>query len=192
MCGRFLLETEIDDLMRYYNIANAADFSIEHKTVFPSQSTPVIIRHDEENRIGTMNWGFIIPGVKKLIINSRVETIFEKKSFKSSVENRRCIVPATAFLEWKDKLPYTVKLENKMPMSFAGIYKKHTDENGISAWQFSILTRESNESMKPLHERMPLMLPDQTFETWMDPKTSLDEIHHMLHFDIGTVLWTRY
>ncbi len=189
MCGRFLLETEIDDLMRYYNIANAADFLVEHKTVFPSQSTPVVIRHDDENRIGTMNWGFVISGVKKLIINSRVETIFEKKSFKASVENRRCIVPATAFLEWKDKKPYTVKLEKELPMSFAGIYKKHINESGKSIWQFSILTREANESMMQLHDRMPLMLPIQALETWMDPATSLDEIHHMLTYDIGQVVW---
>lgn len=191
MCGRFLLETEIDDLMRYYNIASAADINIEHKIVYPSQTTPVVIRHDDENRLGKMSWGFVIPGLKKLMINSRVETVFEKKSFKTSIEQRRCIVPASAFLEWKEKQPFTVKLEKGLPMSFAGIYKKHVDESGETIWQFSILTRAANESMVSLHERMPLMLPIQTFETWMDPRTSLDEIHHLLHYDIGTVSWTR-
>jgi putative SOS response-associated peptidase YedK len=190
MCGRFLLEAEIDDLMRYYNIANAADFTIEHKTVYPSQATPVVIRHDAENRMGKMHWGFVIPGVKKLIINSRVESIFEKKSFKASIEQRRCIVPATAFLEWKDKKPYTVKFDEDALMSFAGIYKKHIGETGEPVWQFSILTREANGSMAPLHERMPLMLPSQSFEAWMDPATNLDEIHHLLNHDIGKVLWS--
>lgn len=187
MCGRFLLESDIEDLLTFYKIANDVTFKIQHTTVYPTQQSPVIIKANEENRMGLMEWGFTIEGIKRPIINSRVEGIFQKKSFKKSVESRRCIIPATGFFEWQNKMPHLIK-DTKHPfLSFAGIYQKILDPQGLAKWQFSILTRSANATLSEIHDRMPLILEERYVDEWLSAKTDLHAVHDLLDHDIATL-----
>lgn len=185
MCGRFLLESDVEELLRFYKIANEVSFSIENKVVYPTQLSPVIIERSAKNRMGLMQWGFDIPGLNRPIINSRVEGIFSKKSFKESILTKRCIVPATGFLEWKDKIPHTFKDPHKSFLSFAGIYQKHMDDNGQIKWQFSILTRSASKYMIEVHDRMPLMLTREVVNDWLSAETRMEGLQKLMNFDIG-------
>ena len=191
MCGRFYLDADAEFLLNYYRIQYEPRVIVERPIIYPTQSTPVVIANQGERRLGTMNWGFKIPGSTKPIINSRAETIHEKRLFKEAYEKRRCIVPASGFFEWSDltgqkpKPKYQVSLQDQSLMNMAGIYTKVISDNGQISWHFSIVTREANEDMKTIHPRMPLILGNEALSAWLDMNTPLRQIDELLQTDIG-------
>lgn len=101
MCGRFLLESEVEDLVARYN----AEYSLDvYKSgeIFPSENPITVVSENNENVLKVMKWGFPMRGSKRLIINARSETALEKPMFKSPLLQRRCIIPANAFLNGKE------------------------------------------------------------------------------------------
>ncbi|SHI85047.1 SOS response-associated peptidase [Lutispora thermophila] len=167
MCGRFLLESEVEDLVARYN----AEYSMENYKsgeVFPSENPLTVIKAEDEIKLMPMRWGLPIDNSKRLIINARVETVDKKPMFKSSFLRRRCIVPANAFFEWKSqgskKLKHQINKNGEQIFSIAAIY----DDNG-----FVILTMDSTEKMKNIHNRMPLILSREEESIWLDTTTDL-------------------
>lgn len=191
MCGRFYLDADAEFLLNYYRIQYEPRVIVEHPIIYPTQNSPVIIDSNGERRIGMMQWGFKIPGASKPIINSRAESIHEKRLFKEAYEKRRCIVPASGFFEWSDltqqkpKPKYQVTVKDEPLMSMAGIYTKSVAEDGQISWLFTIVTREANEDMKVIHPRMPLILGNDALSAWLDIKTPLSQIDELLKTDIG-------
>ena len=117
-------------------------------------------------------WGF--PGFdkKKLIINARAEGIEKKPTFAESVLTRRCVLPASGFYEWdrsKEKVTFT--LTDEPVIYLAGIYRPYGPEN-----RFVIITREANESMLPVHDRMPLMIRPRDVRDWLHDADRMRDI----------------
>ena len=116
----------------------------------------------EEIRVSSMFWG-IYRNDKKLVINARAESVFEKSYFSDSIVNRRLIIPAAGFYEWdKDKNKVSFFRKDKKPIYLAGFYQ--LSENKDS---FVILTTAANESMIKVHDRMPLMIEKQNVMDWL-------------------------
>ena len=113
---------------------------------------------------------------KGVIINARAETVFEKKTFRDSVINRRCVIPSTGFYEWDSaRRKYLFRLEGTNTLYMAGIYSYYQDEP-----RFVILTTQANDSMKDVHNRMPLVIYKSEIETWiMDDKATGDILHRV-------------
>ena len=162
MCGRFSLDTDINDLfLRYSIIEKLIDFK-PREEVFPSQICPVVL-NDRENKIVEMKWGFKTSFSKNLIINARSETVYEKPTFKESFLSRRCIIPATNYYEWEvvdnKKVKRRIGLKGISIISLAGIYN-----NG----NFTILTTNAHRDIEYVHNRMPVIIPMKSEAIWLD------------------------
>ena len=182
MCGRFLLESEVEDLVARYN----AEYSLDvYKSgeIFPSENPITVVSENNKNVLKVMKWGFPMRGSKKLIINARSETALEKPMFKSSLLQRRCIIPANAFYEWKEdkgkKIKHRIGKNHADIFSIAGIYNIFKDENTIYEAS-TILTLNASGAMKSIHDRMPLILDREEEELWLDHKSAITFVESIL------------
>jgi putative SOS response-associated peptidase YedK len=117
------------------------------------------------------------------MINARGETITEKPSFRSAFKERRCLIPANGFYEWKkegkSKQPYYFQQIDQQPFSFGGIWEEWSDQAaGETIVSCSIITSDSNSLVAPIHNRMPVIIPQQQYDEWL--KGDSQEQHHLL------------
>jgi putative SOS response-associated peptidase YedK len=124
-----------------------------------------------------MHWGLIPswaadPSIGNRMINARAETLTDLPSFKPLVDRRRCIIPADGFYEWrkegKRKVPMWVHLKTKEPFGFAGLWDVWRKPDGGKVESFTIITTEPNELVRPIHNRMPVILRREDEEQWLD------------------------
>jgi putative SOS response-associated peptidase YedK len=144
--------------------------------VAPTQDIPVIRSTEAGRELTWMRWGFIPAWSKDansgpLLINARAETAAEKSAFRSAFKSRRCLIPADGFFEWKragnKKQPYHLRRADDRPFAFAGLWE---------TWQAiescTILTTDANELIKPLHDRMPVILSPNDYADWLNPNAN--------------------
>ena len=111
----------------------------------------------------------------KLQINARAETLAGKPTFRDSYKNRRCLVLADGFYEWRenekknDKTPFRFILKGGEPFAFAGLWDNWRKPDGSTLLSFAIITTEPNELIRPIHNRMPVILHQEHEELWLDP-----------------------
>jgi putative SOS response-associated peptidase YedK len=156
-------------------------FDSKVKNGFSHPMMPVITPENLEN-FSVMSWGLIpswarkdIETLRKNTLNARGETVFEKPSFKGPILRKRCLVPASYFVEWqhneKEKIPYRIFLKERPFFSFGGIYDLWTNhETGEVIESFSIITTEANPLMAEIHntkKRMPLILSLESEKLWL-------------------------
>jgi putative SOS response-associated peptidase YedK len=112
------------------------------------------------------------PSIGNRTINARAETLTELPSFKNIVDQRRCIIPADGFYEWrkegKHKVPMWVHLKTKDPFALAGLWDVWRKPDGKRLESFTIITTEPNELVRPVHNRMPVILSREDEEQWLD------------------------
>jgi putative SOS response-associated peptidase YedK len=155
----------------------------------PSQALPVITSKQPE-AIQYYNWGLLPFWAKdeksiKRSINARAETITEKPSFHNLLKSKRCLIPADGFFEWqvtpKGKVPHRIMLENEHIFSFAGLYDDWLDQlTGELLHTFTIITTDANDTVKPIHTRMPVILSPEAEELWLDQHEPQDELLSLL------------
>jgi putative SOS response-associated peptidase YedK len=163
---------------------------------FSIPKMPVITNQDPQH-FQFFYWGIIPFWVKKVedaekirtqTMNARAETIFEKPSFRNSIKNKRCLIPADGFYEWRLVLgrnyPYFIHLKNNQLFSFAGIWEEwnnpETDEKFTT---YSIITCEPNNLLRKIHnkkKRMPVIIPRERQDDWIDNSLNQDEIKSFL------------
>ncbi|ANB58338.1 hypothetical protein GFC29_1306 [Anoxybacillus sp. B7M1] len=177
MCGRFSLAADIEQLQALFHFVFPEPLSPRFN-IAPSQAVLTVV---EENgmRIGKMmRWGLVPawandPKIGWKMINARGETVDEKASFRQALKRRRCLILADGFYEWKkegtNKIPYRFTLRNGEPFAFAGLWEKW-DKQGTALYTCTIITTEANELVSPIHERMPVILPPEQHEAWLDAK----------------------
>jgi putative SOS response-associated peptidase YedK len=181
MCGRYRLGRGREAFKKYFGTAEREDFEWSPRfNIAPTQSVPVIRQDASEPKrlLSTMRWG-LIPrwsadtslGAK--LINARSETVAEKPSFLACLRERRCLVPADGFYEWKrnarDRQPYAFTLADESVFAFAGIWDRWRSANGETIESYSILTTTPNAVTSDVHDRMPVMLPREHYDLWLDP-----------------------
>lgn len=181
MCGRFLLTSSMDEVIKRYNIIKNNDEGFTFGEVFPA-STVLMIHESEVRRSEACKWGYFIPTLNKHIINIRYETIGIKNDFKSSFYSKRCIIPANAFFEWKKegnrKKKYKFSLEEQGIISLAGIYNYYVDKSGKAYKGMGIITVPSKGEYTEYHHRMPLIIAKEQENLWLSHNTNeiLDQI----------------
>ncbi len=183
MCGRYSFNVKKDVLKVLLPGVSLPNDWVESLNICPTEQALAIHKVDTME-ISFMRWGFQQNNaIKKDLppfINARSETIFEKVSFKGSVVNRRCIIPADSFYEWKiygkSKIPYRI-LPSKDPVLFmAGIWQTFEYSNHIFS-SFVIVTTESNEDIAFLHNRMPVLLEtEDKRENWLADDATKEEL----------------
>lgn len=179
MCGRYYFGSNVMDEIK--DMVEEADWKLElglfDKDIHPGDKAPVIAagmdgmaspaadsgKLNVKLGIRNMRWGFTGPGGKGLIFNARSESVFEKPMFRESVNRRRAAIPVSWFYEWnKNKEKYTFTRQDSRVLFLAGFYSKYEDGE-----HFVILTTEANQSMAPVHSRMPLVLKKSQVRDWI-------------------------
>lgn len=180
MCGRYYIADEEEiiemrEILREVNqrYANRPELALlKTGEVFPTNVAPVLLADQDVSQAGLMAWGFPRWEGSGVVINARSETAAEKPMFKGSVGSKRCIIPATGFFEWdhaaghtKDK--YLLRQKNSPLLYMAGLYAVFADPHGLAYAAFVILTTEANATVRPIHDRMPLIIESGQTEQWL-------------------------
>ena len=188
MCGRYSL-IYIDDLGKRFRIFIPTLGIRSHYNVAPSQMMPVIVRNEHDEMV-MMQWGLIpnwVKDPKKSMhpVNAKAETLTERPMFCGLLKNRRCLVPASGFYEWrkegKRKIPYYIHLNNSPLFAIAGLYDVWYDACNEPHPTYTIITTNANELVAPLHDRMPVILRQEDEYRWLAGDTPTpDEMKKML------------
>lgn len=180
MCGRYQLKTEakrLAELFRAERVEGAA-LLVPRYNIAPG--TPVLIVRDTPTgrAIEHVRWG-LVPGwaedpkIGYKLINARSETAAQKPGFRGAMKYRRCIVPCSGFYEWKridkkTRQPHHITVQGADVFGLAGLWEMWQDPAGNELETMAILTCAPNEMMADLHDRMPVILPPQAYDGWLD------------------------
>jgi putative SOS response-associated peptidase YedK len=173
MCGRFTLYSSLDDLKKIFGVDAVSGELRPSYNIAPGDEIVAIIRQ-KDRRMGKLHWGLVPPWAKNPsegsgFINARAETLEEKPSFKRAFRKRRCLIPADGFYEWKGKQPwYCIPAAGKL-FGFAGIWEVWRGSNETVYHSCAIITAEADESMREIHDRMPVILKPESIEEWLNP-----------------------
>lgn len=182
MCGRYRFDDGRDsvDVQEIIDEVNRRAPTVPIKVsgeIRPTDVVPVVANNRKLTRaVFPMKWGYTLPN-GQLIINARSETAREKPLFRDGMLHRRCAIPATCYYEWvhsgKAKTKYAICPDNARLFYMAGLYR-------FEAVQpvFAILTREPVDNIAFIHNRMPVILPPESVEDWIDPECPAEEILH--------------
>jgi len=180
MCGRFVQAQSAGSYADYFGATLLVPEALDPSwNVAPTDRVYAVAEHDGERILGTFTWGLIpwyadSPKVAAKHINARAETVASKPAFKDSFERRRCIVPADGFYEWERlesgaKLPHFIHAVDAAPLALAGLWASWRDAEGERVTTCTIVTTKPNDLVGRLHDRMPVVLPADAWEGWLDP-----------------------
>ncbi len=179
MCGRFTLTTDPKKVSEAFNGIEVPSEIPPRYNIAPSQPIAVVANNNPQ-RLEFFRWGLIPswakdPKIGNRMINARAETLAEKPSFKTAYKRRRCLIPADGFYEWrrspvgKTKIPMYIKLHNDELFAFAGLWELWQGPDGSDILSCTIITTSPNELVAEIHNRMPVILPPESYGPWLDP-----------------------
>lgn len=181
MCGRFTLRASASVIAEQFALFELPPFTARFN-IAPSQPVPVIRLQPEkpnpQRELVWLQWGLIpswaeSPALGSRLINARAESAAEKPAFRTAIRRRRCLVIADGFYEWqttdKAKQPYFIHLRDNRPFAFAGMWEAWEGPDRSMLETCTVITTEPNELMRPIHNRMPVILPPDAYATWLNP-----------------------
>lgn len=176
MCGRYLITTEPEAIRALFGYRDLPNFPPRYN-VAPTQPVPIVRIVEGERRFALVRWGLIPPWVKDprtfaLVFNARGESVNEKPAFRNAMKRRRCLFPADGFYEWRvegrGRRPFFVRPTGGGPMAFAGLWETWMGPNGEEMETAAIVTTRANRALSSVHERMPVVVPPEAFDMWLD------------------------
>jgi putative SOS response-associated peptidase YedK len=177
MCGRYAVTTVPETMRALFRYLNNPDFPPRYN-VAPTQPVPIVRIVEGQREFALVRWGLIPAWVKdprtfSLLINARGESALDKPAFRNAMRRRRCLFPADGFYEWKPekggKRPYFVRLKSGQPMAFAGLWEAWMGPNGEEMETAAIVTTAASRALAHIHDRMPVIVPPEAFDFWLDP-----------------------
>jgi putative SOS response-associated peptidase YedK len=192
MCGRFTLRARPELLATLFDLSEVPPLAPRYN-IAPTQPVSAVRAGfgGGEREMTFLTWGLIPSWAKDIsmgarMINARSETVAEKPSFRAAFKYRRCLVPADGFYEWKSisgksKQPYLIHLPDHEPFAIAGLWEHWEGPDGSVIESCTLLTTDANEAVRPLHNRMPVILAQDDYEEWLDPEAQdTDNLRHLL------------
>jgi putative SOS response-associated peptidase YedK len=183
MCGRFTLTADAARLQERFACDLTALPYTPSYNIAPSQEVLALV-NTEENQATYLRWGLIPawatdPRIGHRLINARAETVAEKSSFRQALRQRRCLILADGFYEWQrtdaGKTPMYMRLRDHQPFALAGLWEVWHDTSGTMLTTCTILTTAANDLMRPIHARMPVILPPAAAAVWLDRDVTTPE-----------------
>ncbi|HEY0736836.1 MAG TPA: SOS response-associated peptidase [Herpetosiphonaceae bacterium] len=183
MCGRYTSDgLDVAKVAERFDAQKTLEEFAPNHNIKPTQAAPIVVEKDGEREIQLMQWGLIPfwakdPKIGSKMFNARSETVGEKPAFKSSFKRKRCLVPATGFYEWKaegrGKVPYLFTVGDHEVFGFAGLYDSWKAPSGEVLYTYTIITTRPNDLVAQAHDRMPVILPRDQEQAWLD--TSVED-----------------
>jgi len=176
MCGRYVITSPPAAIRALFGYAEQPNFPARYN-VAPTQPIPIMRLADAQRHFALMRWGLIPAWVKdpkgfSLLINARAESVLDKPAFRNAMRRRRCLIPADGFYEWREtggrKQAFFVRRKDGAPFAFAGLYETWTGPNGEELDTAAIVTTNANRTLSVIHDRMPVILPVEAFDLWLD------------------------
>lgn len=185
MCGRFSLKASVEEIENFFGLADLDDFPPRYN-IAPTQPILMVVAAEPQpegsnrprRRAVLVRWGLIPswakdPASLPLLFNARSETAAQKNAFRAAMRHRRALVPASGFYEWrrdgkKKAQAYWVKPKHGGLVAFAGLMETFLGADGSEIDSGTILTTDANALLAPIHERMPVVIPPEDFERWLD------------------------
>jgi putative SOS response-associated peptidase YedK len=191
MCGRFTLRCDSDILAEYFDVPEVPPLESRYN-IAPTQGVLVVrvLESGGPRTADFLRWGLVPswaddPKAGYRMINARAETVPKSPAYRTAFRKRRCVLAADGFFEWrkegkKKKKPSHFTLADGEPFGIAGLWERW--EKGETPLETcTLLTTEANSLVRPLHDRMPVILPPEHLERWLDPKfDDLDELMDLL------------
>lgn len=188
MCGRFSLGTPATTLAAQFELFEVPAWAPRYN-IAPTQQAPTVLRAPShpDRQFRPYRWGLIPswakdPGIGSQMINARAETVATKPAFRRAFRERRCLILADGFYEWqargRHKQPLFVRLANGRPFAFAGLWERWGGPDGTALDSCAIVTTTANDLLRPLHDRMPVILAPKDYDLWLDP--SLQDVECLL------------
>ncbi|HEX2916944.1 MAG TPA: SOS response-associated peptidase [Edaphobacter sp.] len=175
VCGRYRRKSDKQKIAESFAVKvslDDLDFAPEDD-IAPGSTQPVVFLNEEGARdIAMMYWGFNFP--QRFTFNTRSDSVLKSGLWKSSFEERRCMVPADSFFEWhkihkKNNPKYEITVPGREPFALAGIWSRWKNKAGQTLPTFSILTSEPNEVMAGIHDRQPVIVEPPDYKEWLTP-----------------------
>jgi putative SOS response-associated peptidase YedK len=176
MCGRYMVLSSPEAIRRLFGYPEQPNFPPRYN-VAPTQPVPIVRIVEGRRQFALLRWGLIPPWVKDprkfaLLVNARCESVNDKPAFRNAMRRRRCLVPADGFYDWQDdggrKRPYCVRPKDRGPIAFAGLWETWMGPNGEEMETATIITTAANRELARLHGRMPVIVPPDAFDLWLD------------------------
>lgn len=210
MCGRYLLLSPAEAMRRLFGLLGASPNFPARYNVAPTDMMPVVrLNAARERELALLRWG-LVPGwaeslsVGSRMINARSETVATKGAFRDSFKQRRCLVPADGYYEWKvvdgQRQPYLIRPPADMLMVLAGIWEVWARPQAVETGSprdvgpagqvietYSIVTGPALPPVANTHDRMPIVLEPEGFETWLDPNAAREDLDRLMapdHVDL--------
>ena len=178
MCGRYTLTADAESIQLAFALENVDGWDVSRFNIAPTQRVAVITDRDPK-MLSFMKWGLVPswakdPKIGSRMINARSETAAEKPSFRAAFKRRRCLIPADGYYEWskrgKKKIPMYIQHAERELFAFAGLWESWKQADGDWLQTCAILTTEANETIRPIHHRMTVIIEPEDFDTWLAPR----------------------
>jgi putative SOS response-associated peptidase YedK len=187
MCGRYTLSTPAGRLAEEFQLDSTVEIPPSYN-VAPTQQVAAVLEDEGGRRLEMLRWGLVPswaddPDIGARMINARSETAPEKPSFRRAFRGRRCLIAADGFYEWKredgGKQPYYFRMQDGRPFAFAGLWESW-DKGGGELRTCTILTTRPNPVLNGIHDRMPVILPHDAYNAWLDPDADKEELGELM------------
>lgn len=178
MCGRYTLTASAAQVAEQFGLDVAPQLAPRYN-IAPTQAVPAIRAGSQGRELAMLRWGLVPfwakdPAIGAKMINARAETAAEKPAFRAALRQRRCIIPADGFYEWRQapggKQPLYFRVGAGAPFGLAGLWESWRSPGGEQIQSCTILTTRANDLVAPAHDRMPVILDPADYALWLDPE----------------------
>lgn len=187
MCGRVLLATPVAELQRLFGFPELPNLSPRYN-IAPTQDIATVRADATGRHLALLRWG-LVPhwaddvSIGSRMINARGETVAEKPAFRNALKHRRALIPIDGFYEWqaapdggKRKQPHVIRRRDRRPMALAALWETWKGPKGGPPLEtpletVTIVTTAANATLRPLHDRMPVIVEEEDWDAWLDPQT---------------------
>ncbi len=187
MCGRFTLRAPASVIAAQFSLFEVP-FWKPRFNIAPTQPVPVVRMSPQQAELQRefvlLHWGLVPswatdPAIGNRLINARAETAADKPSFRAAMRRRRCLIVADGFYEWqsigKRRQPMFIHMRDDQPLAFAGLWESWEGAGHSSLESCTILTTTANDVVRPIHDRMPVIVAPQDYQRWLDPAVQKPE-----------------
>ena len=190
MCGRFILTSPGKDMQDQFGLLEEPELTPRYN-IAPTQMV-VVVRFDQKTTVKQfemLKWGLVPFWAKDAsigprLINARCETIGQKPAYRAAFKSRRCLIPTNGFYEWmkekEKKQPYLIRLADESLFAFAGLWEHWKGPDGSTIESCTVITTEANDLLRPIHDRMPVIISRKDYDSWLNPEMLCQETFQSL------------